>query len=577
MTLVRYNDVLKHLLTILIILFGIAARAQQKSLKITADDPQQIDIEFIRFNNEKEKRDALNKIRLQLQADGYLEASIDSISKTSAFFHVGPQYRFADLRPGNVDEEVLTTIGFRAKVYQSKPLALKTLNDLYDAILTYYENRGHPFASVGMDSLRMSREGELEGALSVDVGPVVVIDTIIIKGDAKLSRELFSNYIGIGAGDPYDQSRINSVSLRIKELAYISEVKPAELVFLPEKAQLYVYVTGRNANRLNGILGVLPDRETGEITITGDAQIRLRNALGRGELIDLNWRKLQALTQDMTLQFAYPYLFDLPVGIQGDFKLYRRDTTFIELKPRIMFQYLLQGGNYIGVYIKSHSSRLIQPEDYAEANTLPSFSDTRTVQYGLSVFQQKLDYQVNPRKGYSIQIDGGLGRKEITPLRELNPSVYDDIDLNSIQYDITTEAKLFIPTFDRMTIMLRGQAAILYNEQMFSNEMYRVGGIRTLRGFDEESIRASTYAIGTIEYRFLLEQNSNLYVFFDGAWYEDRTEGAYSRDIPYGFGAGISFQTRPGIFSINYALGSQQGNPVLFRAAKVHFGFVNYF
>ena len=31
------------------------------------------------------------------------------------------------------------------------------------------------------------------------------------------------------------------------------------------------------------------------------------------------------------------------------------------------------------------------------------------------------------------------------------------------------------------------------------------------------------------------------------------------------------------IFSLNYALGQQMGNPADFRAAKVHFGIVNSF
>ena len=101
--------------------------------------------------------------------------------------------------------------------------------------------------------------------------------------------------------------------------------------------------------------------------------------------------------------------------------------------------------------------------------------------------------------------------------------------------------------------------------------------MRTLRGFDEESINASLFGIATFEYRFLLERNSNLYLFGDYAYYERNVLNAHFSDRPIGFGAGIRFQTKPGIFSINYALGSQQGNPVLLKSAKIHFGFVNYF
>jgi len=49
------------------------------------------------------------------------------------------------------------------------------------------------------------------------------------------------------------------------------------------------------------------------------------------------------------------------------------------------------------------------------------------------------------------------------------------------------------------------------------------------------------------------------------------------KDHPFGFGAGFSFGTNIGIFSISYALGQQLNNPILMRNGKVHFGYIAYF
>jgi hemolysin activation/secretion protein len=114
-------------------------------------------------------------------------------------------------------------------------------------------------------------------------------------------------------------------------------------------------------------------------------------------------------------------------------------------------------------------------------------------------------------------------------------------------------------------------------ENTFQNELLRIGGLKTLRGFDEESIFTTSYSIFTLEYRFLLEQNSYIYLFGDGAWYENNNVKEYVNDTPIGFGAGISFETKAGIFSINYALGKQFDNPIQLRSGKIHFGIVNYF
>ena len=119
--------------------------------------------------------------------------------------------------------------------------------------------------------------------------------------------------------------------------------------------------------------------------------------------------------------------------------------------------------------------------------------------------------------------------------------------------------------------------AFLYSPDIFENELYRFGGLKSLRGFDELTLLASQYLIGKIELRYLLEQNSYLALFANGAYYENRSGGNFIHDTPFGFGAGMTFETKLGIFSFNYALGKQFDNPILFRSGKIHFGLVNYF
>jgi hemolysin activation/secretion protein len=112
---------------------------------------------------------------------------------------------------------------------------------------------------------------------------------------------------------------------------------------------------------------------------------------------------------------------------------------------------------------------------------------------------------------------------------------------------------------------------------LFINELFRIGGIRTLKGFDEQAIFASTYLIVNTELRYLLQQNSNVILFWNGAYYRNSVRSPVLTDRPYGFGAGFNFETGAGIFSIFYAVGKEFNNPIDFNKAKVHFGFVNYF
>lgn len=117
----------------------------------------------------------------------------------------------------------------------------------------------------------------------------------------------------------------------------------------------------------------------------------------------------------------------------------------------------------------------------------------------------------------------------------------------------------------------------MLNDNIFSNELFRVGGLKTMRGVDEASIFCSAYAIGTVEYRFLFEENGNFSAFVDLGWWEDDSREQYINDDPIGFGVGASFETKAGIFGITYALGQQFDNPIDLRESKVHFGFTTLF
>ena len=107
--------------------------------------------------------------------------------------------------------------------------------------------------------------------------------------------------------------------------------------------------------------------------------------------------------------------------------------------------------------------------------------------------------------------------------------------------------------------------AILSPRAIFLNEQYRIGGARILRGFDEEAINASLYSIFTVEYRFIIARNSHIYLFCDYGYVESKAPISKTKDTPLGFGAGMTFDTKIGVFGIGLAYGRQFDNPVDFN------------
>jgi hypothetical protein len=350
-------------------------------------------------------------------------------------------------------------------------------------------------------------------------------------------------------------------------------------LFPGENAKVELFLEKKNASQFDGIIGLLPDNTTGKILLTGNAHLKLNNSFNRGEMFELNWQRLQVQTQDLKIHFVYPFLLKTPFGIDAAFHLYKKDSTYLEVNPNFGIQYLLPGGNYIKAFVNFKQMTLLSTSGLQNVTTLPPYADINSSLYGISYKSEKLDYRLNPRKGYSILTTIGAGNKTIKKNPNLDATVYSGLKLNSAQYSAELNAELFIPIKNRSTIKLGNRSAYLQNENLFQNELYRIGGLQTLRGFDEESIYASAFSIFTVEYRYLFEENSNIYFFGDGAYYENQsisfTGDRY--DTPFGFGTGISFETKAGIFSINYALGKQFNNPINLKAGKVNFGIVNYF
>ncbi|MFI5163830.1 MAG: hypothetical protein ACHQHP_01135 [Bacteroidia bacterium] len=534
------------------------------------------------FNSKTERGKEIQNVLFSLYDDAYLAAEIDSTvidsSKQTIYIKTGGQYKWATLKKGNVDEGTLSEVGYREKIFRGKPLYFKDVRKMQEKILTYCENNGHPFASIKLDSIRISGTS-LSACLNLQKNNLIKIDSVVNRTKAKISPVYLQSYLSIKNGDLYNESLVKKIGTRIKELPFLREKMPFRVVFPGENAKVELFLEKKQASQFDGIIGMLPDNTTGKILFTGNVHLKLNNSFNRGEQIELNWQRLQVQTQDLKIHFVYPFLLKTPFGIDAAFKLYKKDSTYLEVNPNFGIQYLLSGGNYFKAFVNLKQMSLLSTSGLKNVTTLPPYADINSSLYGISYKSEKLDYRLNPRKGYSLLATISAGNKTIKKNPNLDATVYNGLKLNSAQYSAELSAEFFIPVKNRSTIKLGNRSAYLQNENLFQNELYRIGGLQTLRGVDDESIYASAYSIFTIEYRYLLEENSYLYFFGDGAYYENKsisfTGDGY--DTPYGFGAGISFETKAGIFSINYALGKQFSNPINLKAGKVNFGIVNYF
>ena len=523
----------------------------------------------------------LREVLDNLQQKGYLAASIDSFNfssnKITAYCHKGNQFKWVKVSFDSVDLMAMRKAKIRPGKYQNKQIDPVQLLRDQQKLVGVMENAGYPFASASLCNMRF--KGNLaEGIMQLDRGPLIRIDSIIIKGDAKISPKYLQKQIGIEKNDLYQERKILAITDRIKETTFLREIKPFEIEFRNDIVDVYTYLDKNRANQFNGIIGIIPtNEETGQLQLTGEVNFSLVNLFSRGILFSMDWKKLEPLTQELNVTGSYPYIFNSSVGIGMNLFLLKQDTTYFRAEPEVELQYLFDGSNYLRIFYMSQGSSLLSTYGLEDITVLPSYADFTTSQYGAGIKFRKLDYMFNPRKGIFIEGDISIGSKKIKKNPDINNDVYTDLDFTTTKSVLTSGIYVYFPLGSNFVAHLKNLNGFMYNENLFENELFRLGGIRNLRGMDENSITASSYILGSLEFRYLFEEQSNLFLFFDGGYYQKKISSGITEDTPAGFGAGMNLQTRAGIFTIIYAIGRQFDNPVNIGNSKVHIGYISRF
>jgi outer membrane protein assembly factor BamA len=529
----------------------------------------------------KSKESAQRAIEDQLYKwikKGYVLAALDSIVwidfKGVAYIYKGPLFSNVKITIDEKDEYLVRKIPrMRERSLLNTSFSAQEIADILTKTAAYLENNGYPFAKVKLDVSDIQPDSTT-AKLIIEKGDLVRIKEIHIRGESRIGQKYVENVIGIKVDDRYNESRLRRITALIDQVVFLKEIKPHEILFTPEGAEVFLYLESNPVSLLNGVVGLQPDPVTGNNIITGDVRLKLQNAINKGELLDINWRSLQPQTTDLRTKLNYPFILSSPFGIDGKFELYQRDSTFITTYASIGMQYFMRRGNYLKAFFEAENSNLLTGAANVTAttnlglpnNNLASVSSNR---YGIGVYRRQINYLPNPSRGIELEIDGVVGRRTARRSQE-------DTALVTTTFSLRSDINWFIPLAKRHVLRLANRTRMYYAPDVFVNELFRFGGLLTQRGFDEEELFASTLTTAIIEYRFLVDQNSHAFLFYDQTFYENNSAGYY-QDTPFGVGAGFSFGTNIGLFSISYGVGKQFDNPMLLRNGKVHFGYVSYF
>ena len=547
------------------------------------------------FSSQFQCQEYINKLPELLNLKGYASASIDNIRYDTNFaqiqLYLGAQQNWVQLRTDSVEKAALDASGFNSKNFSNKPFNINQLGNIKKGLLNYYENNGYPFAAVFLDSIFL-KDTAMAATLIVKKGPLYHIDSISVKGKIKISNSFLQHYLSIPNGSIYNKEKLNQVSKRLLELPYLQEQQPSELLMLGTGSILNLYLQPKPSSQANFLVGFLPNNaQTGKLQITGDVNLDLKNALGNGETILLNWQQLQLKSPRLNIGYHQPYIFKSPVGLDFVFGIFKKDSGFIQLNTMLGIQYLLSANKSGNIFIQRQNNILLNSDldtnQVIATKTLPPNIDVSSTNFGINYTFNNTNYKFNPISGNEVILYSSVGLRKIkenSVILGLTDSsfdyatLYDSIKVKAYQFRIKASAAHYFPIGKKSTVKAIANIGIFSTPDIFRNELFQIGGFQLLRGFNEESIYATQYGVATAEYRSLISLNSYLFGFVDAGWVKTKYQSVDVSSNYISTGLGLLFETKLGLINMSVAIGKQSDiNFNLGQATKIHFGYINYF
>jgi hypothetical protein len=550
---------LKKYFSILIVFIVIvSSKAQSLHLKIegrNAYETKVIDSVSYRkiHENGKSVTEEAAVLSNALTKAGYLENEISGSRKVNDTlflytFSVGQKTKAIHIYTGKLstDEKLLLDI---PKDTLTLPLA--EVEGFMNGNIAALERKGYSLSS--MQLVNYTRKGaHLYAELKLKTERKRTLDDIVLEGYPKFPEGIRRNITKQYKGKTFNQETLERVHKDFNALRFVNQPRYPEILFKKDTTKVYVYLQKAKPNTFDGFIGFNND-ESNNLVFTGYLDLLLNNVLNSGEKFNLFWKSDGNKQTTFNVALELPYIFKSPVGIKGALRIFKQDSTFQNTVTDINLGYYFSYNSKLYIGHQGTQSVDIQNLNTSTLSDYSNFFWTSTYEYT----NFNLDDFLFPEKT-SLFIKGGFGKR-------------DSKVGNSNQYFAQINAMHNIYLNKKNVVSLKNQTFYLNSSNYIINELYRFGGINSIRGFNENSLQASLYSALMLEYRYVLAPNIYVHSITDYGYFQDKTSNIKENLLGLGFGFGLL--TKTGLFNIIYANGSTKDQSIKLSNSIIHLSF----
>jgi hypothetical protein len=545
---------LKHLLYIVFFLSCFSSYSQNFYLKIIgSNDTENRIIDSLNYStkhsNIKSLHDEIKKTSQKLTSIGFLDNKPNEIKQTN-------------------DSSYITKIDLNKKIkeihiYIGKDIFFSNSTDTKnDSIIIPYnqlenflnqkiidaEKKGFALSKIKLDNIK-KKNLIIYGVLNFKSEKKRTVNSIILtqtnaqeknyfpKGHLKQLNKKYLN-------KTFNQEIVKELYDDINSYEFVTQTKYPQILFTNDSTKIYTYIEKRKANTFDGYIGFSND-DNKKTVLNGYLDITLLNTLHAGEQFSLYWKSDGNQQKTFNTKIEIPYIFNSSLGLKAQLNIFKQDSTFQNTKTAIDLGYYLNYNSKIYLGYQSTESSDIQNTNNSTISDFKNSYITSTIEY------KKADYVNNLFfKKANLNFTIGYGKRDTNndpETAEASKQFYTNLNLS---YNFELNRKNFI--------FINSQIQYLKSKNYISNELFRFGGLNSIRGFAENSLQANNVNLIITEYRYLTTSNLYFHTILDYGLYQDQTslnkEKKYNNLVSLGVGFGLL--TKTGLLKIIIANGS---------------------
>lgn len=493
----------------------------------------------------------------QLTQAGFLASQLLKNKKANDstfvfYYSLGTKTQNLKIKTDLLTEEIKSTLGLTT----DRIVLISETESFLNTQLAILERKGYALAKLHLENFTQENN-QLQAFLIVDLNIIRKINSLVFKGYDNFPKGVKKVYERKYKQKPFNQELVKNINRDFNTLPFVIQPKFPEVLLTKDSTQVYIYLEKRKNNSFDGFIGFGTNEEKQKLQFNGYLDLNLFNNLNSGERFNLYWKNDGNKQSTFNVNLDLAYVFQSPIAIKGNLKIFKQDTIFQNSSFDLDLGYMIRYNTKVYLGIKDNTSEAIQKVSTSTIKDLKSSFYTTTFEHRKNNYENDLF----PEQFYLLT-KFGIGSRTLSSEK-------------SNQFFGQIQTLQLLPLNTKNYIHLKSDLYYLQSPDYYTNELYRFGGIKSIRGFNENSLQGNIFGGIFAEYRYIVASNLYVHTITDFGYFQDKANTTSSN--LYGFGFGLGLLNKGGVFNLVYANGSSNGQAIKLSNSIVQVSFKTTF